>query len=370
MSFSTQQFVNKLNNLEDTQESISSAAKWLVSQYREASEVANCWKGYMLKSSINTRRKLLALYLANHVVQQAKSQQITQFQESFGKVSAEAIGSIYSTFPSDLKKKVKRVTNIWKERRIFSPDILKEIDRALEQGSSSTDNVALPPHVKAIADNYIQLDNNKHHIQAVKARFDKSVQELDPSSMVYEENYKTVSKIGQLTKDTITKSLKLREENISKLEKMLEGERKGLEQEKMLLSEVEFSLLSKNPETMRKGTDEEDVLPSYEVDENDNDDNDSEDIEASSDNDDKIKEKEESKETDNVKRTINDSSSELNDESSHDNHKRAKIGENNTSESNSEDVTSQTGTPESGNDIAANAGMTSSIQDLLSRLAN
>lgn len=104
MPFSSEQFTTKLNTLEDSQESISSASKWLLLQYRDAPKVAETWKEYMLRPSVNTRRKLLGLYLMNHVVQQAKGQKIIQFQDSFGKVAAEVLGRINQEFPRDLKR--------------------------------------------------------------------------------------------------------------------------------------------------------------------------------------------------------------------------------------------------------------------------
>lgn len=49
----------------------------------------------MLKRGVNTRRKLLAIYLTNHVVQQAKGKKIIQFQVAFGNVAAQVLRNVY-----------------------------------------------------------------------------------------------------------------------------------------------------------------------------------------------------------------------------------------------------------------------------------
>lgn len=107
MSFSASQFIGKLGTLEDSQESINSASKWLLSQYREADNVANTWKDYMLKDSVKARRKLLGIYLLNHVVQQAKSQKIDHFQKAFSNVVYEVIKNVYPQLHPEMQKKAK-----------------------------------------------------------------------------------------------------------------------------------------------------------------------------------------------------------------------------------------------------------------------
>ena len=127
MSFSSEQFVSKLTKLEDSQESIASASKWLLSQHRDAPKIAECWKTYMLRNDINSRRKLLGIYVVNHVVQQAAGQKIGHFQEDFNKVIEEVLTTTFPEFSSDIKKKIARVVSIWKSRGIFSRPTLNKI---------------------------------------------------------------------------------------------------------------------------------------------------------------------------------------------------------------------------------------------------
>lgn len=274
MPFSSEQFTTKLNTLEDSQESISSASKWLLLQYRDAPKVAETWKEYMLRPSVNTRRKLLGLYLMNHVVQQAKGQKIIQFQDSFGKVAAEVLGRINQEFPRDLKKKLSRVVNILKERNIFSKQVVNDIEGSLKTESSPVEALVLPQKLKDFAKDYEKLVKMHHNVCAMKMRFDKSSDELNPSSSVYEENFKTISKIGNMAKDIINESILKRESGIHKLQSTLDDEKRHLDEEQNMLSEIEFVLSAKDPSRLNKNVDEDNIIPTYEVGDGDDDDDD------------------------------------------------------------------------------------------------
>ena len=286
MPFSSEQFTTKLNTLEDSQESISSASKWLLLQYRDAPKVAETWKEYMLRPSVNTRRKLLGLYLMNHVVQQAKGQKIIQFQDSFGRVAAEVLGRINQEFPRDLKKKLSRVVNILKERNIFSKQVVNDIERGLKTESSPVEALVLPQKLKDFAKDYEKLAKMHHNVCAMKIRFDKSSDELDPSSSVYEENFKTISKIGNMAKDIINESILKRESGIQKLQSTLDDEKRHLDEEQNMLSEIEFVLSAKDPSRLNNNVDEDNIIPTYEVGDGDDDDDDEEDNGNNNDDDD------------------------------------------------------------------------------------
>lgn len=283
MSFSAEQFTSKLNTLEDSQESIASASKWLLSQYREADQVAECWKDYMIKKNVNTRRKLLAIYLSNHVVQQAKAKKIGHFQEAFGKVSAEVMREVYPGLPRDLKKKVKRVADIWAERAIFSKDVLKNIQASMKTEGPPVDGEPLPSNLRELAGTYTGMTKVEHNKQAIRMRFDKAIESLDPSSVVYEENLRTVSKIGQSAKDATSQLIKMRERRVSILEKLLREEESILDEERNSMNEIEIVLHSKDPSNTNQRPEDEDLLPTYEAGNDDDEDEDSSDDSANED---------------------------------------------------------------------------------------
>lgn len=361
MSFSEEQFVNKLNTLEDSQESIASASKWLLSQYREAQQVADCWKNYMLRKNVNTRRKLLAIYLTNHVVQQAKAKKIGQFQIAFGSVAAEVLKDVYPDLPRDLKRKVKRVADIWAERGIFSKEVLKNIQISLKSESGSTNAATLPPNLKEVADSYGELAKFDQNKKAIKSRFDKALEALDPSSAVYEENLKTVTKIGQSAKDAASQSITLRERRVENLKEILKEEERLLDEERNIVSEIDMMLRFKDHSDTHHGSNDEDVLPSYEAGNDDDEDEDSSSDSSSDSN-------ENGKDSGSLKGTKRQNEVTSSDE--HDN-KRPKLSVEETNENDQETYEPQNLAPDqTDRDFEGAPTVTSSIQDLLSKLAN
>ncbi|QHB07750.1 Rtt103 [Saccharomyces cerevisiae] len=222
----------------------------------------------------------------NHVVQQAKGQKIIQFQDSFGKVAAEVLGRINQEFPRDLKKKLSRVVNILKERNIFSKQVVNDIERSLKTESSPVEALVLPQKLKDFAKDYEKLVKMHHNVCAMKMRFDKSSDELDPSSSVYEENFKTISKIGNMAKDIINESILKRESGIHKLQSTLDDEKRHLDEEQNMLSEIEFVLSAKDPSRLNKNVDEDNIIPTYEVGDGDDDDDDGDNDDDDDDDDD------------------------------------------------------------------------------------
>ncbi|CCK73003.1 Rtt103p KNAG_0M01500 [Huiozyma naganishii CBS 8797] len=278
MSFSPEQFTEKLNALEDTQVSISNSSKWLLSQYTEADQVSQCLKEYMTQSGLSNRRKMLAVYLVNHVVQQGKVQKISQFETAFASVFPGVIRVIYPKFNEDLRRKVRRVVGIWKQRGVFSGEVIEEMEDVFqsaksvpaavkpEEGRVSLDQggTSIPPELREVSALYDRLHKNKHNVIGIKKRFDEAINELDPHSLVFMENFKTVSKIGKVATETIQDRQTVRNELISKLQKLFEIQRAALEQDQIMLNEIDFALDSKDPEQVNQDAAIEDVLPTYE----------------------------------------------------------------------------------------------------------
>jgi regulator of Ty1 transposition protein 103 len=77
-------------------------------------------------------RKLSLVYLANDVVQQSKARRKDEFPRSFAGIIAEAMEIAYRGTPADVQNKLRRVANVWRERRVFEHSVLGEIDQRLE----------------------------------------------------------------------------------------------------------------------------------------------------------------------------------------------------------------------------------------------
>lgn len=386
MSFSPEEFVDKLQQLQDTQDSISSSSKWLLSQYRDSDIVAETWKRYVTQKKLPDRKRLLAIYLVNHVVQQGKSQRIGQFQNSFAKVLVDTLPVVFSHFPVDLQGKLNRVVGIWKQRKVFNLNVLEELEKEIKNitttssgnssnSRSSTSSRAtvssqnIPSNVQPIVELYRKLNKNRHNIPALKSRFDNAINELDIHSVVFEENFQTVSKIANVTQDTIKESMGNRDELIKILQKMLHDEEKCLEQDHVLLNEIEFSLDSKDPTKLHINggnlQDDGDVLPSYGGNDSSDDDSDSD-----SDSEMECKGKDDDDEVVAVpKRSLEDVS-----EDNKSLEKKQKLGEEKSNSNDDEEeyiIESENDReePDTGHEVSE-MSVTSNIQDLLSRLAN
>ncbi|CUS23715.1 LAQU0S11e02630g1_1 [Lachancea quebecensis] len=353
MSFSQEQLTSKLNALDETQESIVSASKWLLSQYKEANQVAQCWRQFILRPSTNTRRKLLAIYLANDVIQQSKHKRVGEFGRAFGAIMPEVLGKVYPEFTQELQKKVKRVVDIWRERQVFSESVFKDLYPQLKQSKRAAEPRALPldiaPEIKRLVEVFAKLSKFQVSTSAAKTRFDTSLEALDPNSVVYQENYKTVQKVGQAAKDSLDKSVSYRKQAIKELKMMLNFQEEQMRQDQDLVSEIDQVLTSKDPTTTTHDPlGETDLLPTYEA--SDGSDSDSD---KSMSDDEKPPTKRQSPSADS-----NDS-------------KRAKIETASIDDIKTEAYETEAYEPTPA-EVAANSSLavTSSIQDLLSKLAN
>lgn len=238
----------------------------------------------MLRTDINTRRKLLGIYLVNHVVQQATTQKIGNFQECFNDTIEEVLITTYAEFPTDIRKKIARVVGIWKQRGIFSRATVDKVlasfertDKSAPAKSGSTggsSNSKLTPESKPVVDSLSKIAKLHHTVQALKTRFDNSVNELDEKSMVYNENYKTVSKIGAMVKDNIAISIKERKHLIEVLNKLIADQNKHIDADEIIVNEINFAIEAKDPALIKNTANDDNILPTYE-DDNDDDDDDS-----------------------------------------------------------------------------------------------
>ncbi|CAR24880.1 Rtt103p [Lachancea thermotolerans CBS 6340] len=353
MSFSQEQLTSKLNALDETQESIVSASKWLLSQYKEASQVAQCWRQFILKSSTNTRRKLLAIYLANDVIQQSKHKRVGEFGTAFGAIMPEVLGKVYPEFTQELQRKVKRVVDIWRERQVFSDSVFKELYPQLKQSKRPTEPRALPldiaPEIKRLVEVFAKLTKCQSSTFAAKTRFDTSLEALDPNSVVYLENYKTVQKVGQAAKDSLDKSVSYRKQAIKELQIMLNFQEEQMKQDQSLISEIDQVLISKDPASATSDPlGETDLLPTYEASDG-----------SDSDSDRSIGGE---GEPPRKRQSLGTDSNEL---------KRAKTETGTIDEVRTEEYETEAYEPTPA-EVAANSSLavTSSIQDLLSKLAN
>ncbi|SCU88418.1 LAFA_0E12574g1_1 [Lachancea sp. 'fantastica'] len=356
MSFSEERLVTKLNGLDETQDSIVGASRWVLGQHKNIKEIARAWDRFVSKPTINTRRKLLAIYLANDVVQQAKHKRVSEVGTAFGEIMPGTLSRVYPELSTEMRQKVRRVVDIWKQRQVFTDSVLKKVYAQLKDTpnrASSSSTVA--PELQKLVEIFNQLTKSQAGVSSNKTRFDSSVEALDPSSAVYMENFKTIQKIGQTAKDALQLSLESREKAAKELQVLLDFQNEQLQQDQNMISEIDAVLAAKDPLSSQTAPVEDEIMPVYEPSDGSDSDTDNSDVE----------------EQGAKKRRRKSSTQSTEDKDEANRLKSVAVEAQPSSNEDAESVDAATYEPTPA-EVAANSPMavTSSIQDLLSKLAS
>jgi regulator of Ty1 transposition protein 103 len=154
-SYSTDLVINKLSSLNESQDSITSVSQCSPpallplttprgplpppSSRRDRANMAAVSprrfapaKRRADDKASSANRKLVLIYLANDVVQQSKARRKDEFPRQFAGIIAEAMEIAYRGTTADIQGKIRRVLSVWRDRSIFEPAILGEIDQRLD----------------------------------------------------------------------------------------------------------------------------------------------------------------------------------------------------------------------------------------------
>jgi regulator of Ty1 transposition protein 103 len=77
-------------------------------------------------------RKLNLIYLANDVAQQSRARKKDEFPRAFGPIIPEAMEIAYRGVTAEVQTRLRRVLDVWRQRGVFPPHVLGEIDQRLE----------------------------------------------------------------------------------------------------------------------------------------------------------------------------------------------------------------------------------------------
>ncbi|ODQ64293.1 DUF618-domain-containing protein [Nadsonia fulvescens var. elongata DSM 6958] len=130
MSYSEDTLLSKFSALNESQESIVSISQWVMFHRRYADQSARIWASCLQKASANKRLSLI--YLANEVVQQSRAKKKDAFLTAFAVVISEAITNAYRKSSPEIKSKIKRVVEVWKQRSIFPAQTINDIESKLK----------------------------------------------------------------------------------------------------------------------------------------------------------------------------------------------------------------------------------------------
>ncbi|TDZ21449.1 UPF0400 protein [Colletotrichum orbiculare MAFF 240422] len=130
MSYNDDAVLAKLSALNESHDSIATAAQWIMFHKRHADRTVQLWL-QRLRDSSSTKR-LSLIYLANEVTQQSKARHKEDFLVAFSPVIAEATSLAYKGAPAEIQGKLRRVVDVWKDRFIFEPPIQQVIEARID----------------------------------------------------------------------------------------------------------------------------------------------------------------------------------------------------------------------------------------------
>ncbi|ODQ77468.1 hypothetical protein BABINDRAFT_163479 [Babjeviella inositovora NRRL Y-12698] len=181
MSYSSEILTNKLKHLNETQQSIVSISQWIVFHQRHAAKTAEVWAKYTQGAVSNAPKQVLPLiYLANDIVQQARSKRKTEFLTQFAEHLPRVLHLVWllGSVDTNLRKRIERVVGVWESRRIFDINAQKAIERAISgsKGSSTSSSGSDVPELAQLTSQYGQLQEagdvekfNKQYVDLFEA---------------------------------------------------------------------------------------------------------------------------------------------------------------------------------------------------------
>jgi regulator of Ty1 transposition protein 103 len=123
-NYSQDALVQKLSKLSHTQESIQVVSFWLLFHRKHAKESVRIWQEELNKAL--PQRKLFFLYLANDVIQSSKKKS-DDFTVEFSKVLAQVFSNSFKFVSDEIKPKIKRILDVWRERKVYSVDFIQNL---------------------------------------------------------------------------------------------------------------------------------------------------------------------------------------------------------------------------------------------------
>ena len=146
MSFSESSLLRKINELNNTQQSVQSVSLWLIHHRKHSNTIVKIWLKELMNST-KSDRKLTFIYLANDMLQNSRKKGY-EYMTEFSSVLPDAIENTAKF--SDEKDKVRftleRILNIWKDRKIYPDEKIEELKKILH-GTKSVETLNSPPLV-------------------------------------------------------------------------------------------------------------------------------------------------------------------------------------------------------------------------------
>ncbi|CAI5756315.1 unnamed protein product [Candida verbasci] len=249
MSFESE-FVSKLQDLKDTQDSIVSLSKWVLQQNNPKGS-SLIWASH-LKTSTN---KLNNLYLLNDIVQHAKKFRLYEFLTEFKTVIPSSLKISYDEANTTVKGKIARLLKLWEDRKVYSSDEIQQFAKALTEESS------IRSELKQINELYNNLDQLNKISNNNLTQF--SIQTKN-SNNINEKKLVIIERLAITSKKNVTDTKSVKIEIKQQLENLILSLDNSLKEDDNKINIIDSKLNAlKNVDE----DDDDDELPMYEQDE-------------------------------------------------------------------------------------------------------
>jgi len=129
-AFSEDNFVKKLGDLNNSQQSIQTLSLWLIHHRKHSKTIVEIWIKELKKA--RGSKKLTLLYLANDVVQNSKKKG-PEFSRDFRPVLTDAFKDAVKDADDKIKGSLDRLLAVWLERGVYEAELLDKIKRHMNK---------------------------------------------------------------------------------------------------------------------------------------------------------------------------------------------------------------------------------------------
>jgi len=133
-AFSEDNFVKKLADLNNSQQSIQTLSLWLIHHRKHSKTIVEIWIKEVKKA--RGSKKLTLLYLANDVVQNSKKKG-PEFNRDFRPVLSDAFKDAFKEADDKIKGSLDRLLAVWLERGVYEAELLDKIKRHMNKKTQS-----------------------------------------------------------------------------------------------------------------------------------------------------------------------------------------------------------------------------------------
>lgn len=256
MAYTDDAALSKLSALNDTQDSIATAAQWFLFHRKHAERTVQLWLG-RLKESPSSKR-LTLIYLANEVAQQSKVRRKDDFVQALSPVIADAMTLAYRGASQEVQHRLLRVLDVWKQRTVFDENVLVETEGHIQQldrsrgvsvavssrGYQSPTASVVPPELMPIFNamasaaktvvparsSLVESQENYNRVLGPSASI--------PPPPVHAARLNGLLKVLETAEDALRESVNARKQLVKCLETVLTSERQEVESDLKHLSEV------------------------------------------------------------------------------------------------------------------------------------